>query len=180
MLPIYNIVLDNLEGLTKMSLVQAPAVESNFIAFSEEARMEFSVDEEQHNVFGVALRADYPIYRDFYGGCYVVFSKEVINALYQKFMIEDKLGLVSLDHNTDTEGVHLIQSFIKDDTKGINPTGFEDIENGSWFVCYHIDNPNVWDKIKNGEIKGFSVECTVGLEETEQDDLDSFVDELLK
>lgn len=187
-LPIYNIKVGNNEGITKMSLVLHPAVESDFLAFSEHKKreMKFSIDEEKHNVLGVALRADYPIYRVFGDlECYVVFDKDTIDALYQKFMMEDRGGIVNLEHSEDTDGVHLIQSFIKDKELGINPTGWEDIEDGSWFVMYHISNEEVWEKIKSGEFKGFSVECTVDVnvnedEKTEKEPSDiNTLDELL-
>ena len=63
-----------------MSLVEFPAVEDNFLKFADEQQMQFSVDEEQHIVFGVALRADFPIYRvsQSLGEFYVVFQPHTI------------------------------------------------------------------------------------------------------
>lgn len=168
-LPIYNITLGDLDGITTMSLVDSPAVESDFIAFAEnEQKMLFSLEEEKHIVFGCALRADHPIYRIGKNGeeFYVVFSKDVINQLYEKFMIDGVQNLVDLQHDNDnyTSDVKLIQSFIKDTEKGINPIGFEDLANGSWFVAYKVLNEELWIRIKSGEFNGFSVEAMIGLE----------------
>lgn len=165
-LPIYNIELGDNEGLTKMSLVDAPAVESNFLAFSEQKELKFSLFEEQRIVFGVALRADFPIYRysPNMGEYYVIFSKDVINKLYEKFMIDSNFNKINLNHTTDTKGVHLIQSFLKDTKHGLNPSGFEEINDGSWFVAYKVLNEDVWNKIKSGEYNGFSVELWAELE----------------
>ena len=78
-LPLYQIELGEAKGLTKMSLVDWPAVESNFLAFSEQKELKFSYDDEQRIILGVALRADYPIYRnDINGEYFVNFSKDVI------------------------------------------------------------------------------------------------------
>lgn len=182
-LPIYNIVLDDAQGITKMSLVDAPAVESDFIAFSkQDVPLQFSVDEQQHIVLGVALRADFPIYRRDKSGYeyFVVFHKDTIKQLRDKFMKEQRTNLVNLDHTEDTEGCYLIDSFIKDTSKGIAPSGFDDITDGSWFVAYKIDNPDVWKQVQDGTFKGFSIEGTFCLvEQKQEDDLDDILDDLL-
>jgi len=165
-LPIFNIVLGNSEGLTKMSLVEYPAVESDFLAFEKQEALKFSVDEEQHIVFGCALRADFPIYREDarLGEYYVVFSKDTIKELYEKFMRDEHYKDVNLEHSKNTNGVYLIQSFIKNTNKGINPVGFENVEDGSWFTAYKVENEDVWKEVKDGKFKGFSVEMFGELE----------------
>lgn len=182
-LPIYNVTLGDLDGITTMSLVDFPAVESDFIAFAEDKqKMLFSLEDDQHIIFGCALRADHPIYRigknkeEFY----VVFSKDVINQLYEKFMIDGVQNLVDLQHNNNdyTDDVKLICSFIKDTEKGLNPVGFEDIADGSWFVAYKVLNADLWKRIKSGEFNGFSVEAIIGLE-TQKHSSES-IDDLIK
>lgn len=175
--PVYNIVLGDSEGVLKMSLVANPAIEENFLAFSEDIK--FSVNEEQRIVFGPSLRADYPIYRydSKRGEYYVVFNKETIDQLYQKFMSDNRTHAVNLEHNTDVTGVYMIQSFIKDADKGIDPKGFESVSNGSWFTAYKVENDKVWESIKSGEFKGFSVEGLFELEE--YDELDELINEIL-
>lgn len=190
MLPIYEIKLGDCEGVTKMSLVSSPAVESNFIAFAKDEPMQFSIDEEQHNVFGVALRADYPIYRrsERLGEYYVVFTKDVIRQLYDKFMKNYGDKGVNLEHSKDTTGVYMVQSFLKSTAAGIVPKGFDDIAEGSWFVMYHIDNPEVWLQVKSGVFNGFSVECVVDLSEqpvgieaqSQKDELEELINKILE
>lgn len=182
MLPTYNITLDDLAGLTKMSLVHSPAVQSAFLTFASNTKMNFSIDEEKRIVFGCALRADFPIYRVLPNGeeCFVVFTREVIEELVKKFMLEQKGTLVNLEHNTDITGVYLIESLIKDTPRGISPTGFEDIADGSWFVAYKVDNEDVWQRVKNGDFTGFSVECIIGItpKEDEINDLNDLIKQL--
>jgi hypothetical protein len=52
----------------------------------------------------------------------------------------------------------MVQYFIKDTAKGVNPSGFEDIADGSLFAEYHVVNDEVWQKVKAGEFRGFSLE----------------------
>ena len=174
-----------------MSLVAAPAVESDFLKFSKEQPIRLSVDEDQHIVLGVALRCDYPIYRRSASGqeFYVMFDTASIKTIYEKFMKNP--NKVNLEHSVDTEGVYLIQSFIKNTESGINPVGFEDIENGSWFTAYKVENEDVWQKIKTGELNGFSIEGMFTLLDTdidieqefkkdnEPDEMEALIDELL-
>lgn len=184
-LPIYKIQLGDTLGIQKMSLVEWPAVESDFLKFSnDKISLKFSINEDKRIVFGVALRADYPIYRisPGIGEYYVVFEADTIKQLYEKFMIEGKTSQVNLEHTTDTTGVYLIQSFLKDVDNGINPKGFEDIEDGSWFVAYKVENDEVWNRVKSGEFRGFSVEGFFELEKTKEptvSELEALIDDLI-
>lgn len=180
MLPIYRVQLGDEEGITRMSLVKEAAVQTQFLTLAEKTQQKYSADMLEHNVFGCALRANFPIYRrdNNLGEYYVVFDREVIKQMYQKFMIENRGGLVNLDHTgSDITGVHLIQSYIKDTNKGIDPKGFEEVEDGSWFVMYHIDNPEVWTQVLTNQFTGFSIECDIEL--TDEDEIDSLIDEII-
>lgn len=187
-LPIYNIILGEADGIQIMSLVDFPAVEVDFLKFNKDShKLSFSVDDEQRIVFGCALRADYPIYRynQRIGEYYVVFTKETIKELYEKFMTDGSVLNVNLNHDKLTDGVTLIQSFIKDTEKGISPVGFEDCADGSWFCAYKITNDEVWNSVKNGEFNGFSVEGNFELEPAQFEkqekvgEFDELVDSLL-
>ena len=190
-LPLYNIVLGEADGIEIMSLVEHPAVERDFLAFEKQkqlaknaeayrAEAKFSLNEEQHIVFGVAIRADFPIYRIDNSGYeyYVIFNKETIKQLRDKFMYDKRTDLVNLEHSKGANNIYLIDSFIKDTSKGISPAGFEDIEDGSWFVSYKVDNEQVWNKIKSGEFRGFSIEGV--FEFTPKDELEDLIDEILQ
>lgn len=179
-LPVYRITKGTID---KMSLVEFPAVEENFLCFTKDSQLQFSVDEEKRIVFGVALRADYPIYRvDNLGReYYVVFEKEAIEELMLNFLTSTN-NAVNLEHTYDTDKVKIVYSFIKDTEKGLNPINFTDVEEGSWFVGYKILDDALWQQCKNGEFNGFSVEGMFELEEEVQptETIDSIIDELLK
>lgn len=164
-LPIYEAYIDTGDtqtGMFVISLVKEPAIESDFLSFSKDkVQMKYKiVNEEQQKVFGAVAIADKPIYRIDESGFeyYIVFNKETISKMSEKYF---KMGLqnnVDTDHNFKLEdGVTLTQMFIKDSEKGINPTGFEDVTDGSLFAEYHIENYEVWKDIKEGKYKGFSL-----------------------
>lgn len=120
-------------------------------------------DEDQRIVSGALMLADTPIYRNDGGGkeYYVVFPKETISKIVLKFFKKGYQSNVNLMHdaNQAVEGVTMFESWITDQSRGIKPMqGFEDAPDGSWFGSFKVENDDVWNKIKNGEYKGFSVE----------------------
>lgn len=184
-LPIYKIVINDAEtGIDRISLVQMPAVESNFLAFAKDKKqVMFSANEEQQMITGVLARADYPIYRydDQLGEYYVQFGKDVIKEMAEKLLIDGHQNWVNIEHieNSDVDGVYMLEMFIKDTNKGINPTGFDDISDGSLFATFKVRNPKVWEYIKNGTFKGFSIEGLFGFEEAKSED-EKIYDEILE
>lgn len=150
-------------GVLRVSLVDSPAVESDFVAYDkqEQKALYKITDEEKQRVFGCVLRADYPIYRrdKDNGEYYIVFKADEIRAFAQKYLAESKQNNVDLEHDgTDIEGAEMVQYFIKDTAGGIAPEGFDDVADGSLFAEYQITDADLWDRIKDGEFHGFSVE----------------------
>lgn len=171
-LPIYNVMLtdDDETGVDLVSLVDDPAVQRDFLKFSEHTKpLKFSIDdEEKHIVTGLIMSCDTPIYRYEAGSeFYVVFPRETILELMLRFVNSDGTKSSNLNHAQGVDGVRMFESYIKDSPRGISPQGFEDIPEGSWFGSFKIDNPEVWDSIKSGEYNGFSIEGTFLLEEQE-------------
>lgn len=158
---------DTMTGLTAVSLVDCPAVERDFLLFDKQ-KMLFKADEDKQIISGIALLADTPIYRRNQNGeFYVVFEKDTIRQLVEKY---SKLGMfnsVNLQHKSDTftDKVYLIESLIIDKSRGICPTEFSDCPDGSWYVSYYVEDKALWDEIKTGDwFNGFSVEITANLE----------------
>lgn len=149
-------------GVLRVSLVDAPAVESDFVSYGENERPKLYevTDEEKRRVFGVVLRADYPIYRaDEQGEYYIIFRPDDIRAFAQKYLADGLQNEVDLNHDFKSiEGAQMVQYFIKDTEGGIAPAGFEEIADGSLFAEYQITDEDLWQRIKDGEFKGFSVE----------------------
>ena len=167
-LPLYELMFDdnddNALGCSKISLVEDPAVEEFFLKFSKddqekEHKSFYFKDDSKRVITGIAMRADYPIYRNQDGKeFYVQFSKDTIDKMMQKFMKEQRLFEISLDHNQDVRDCYLIESFIINKDRGICPNEFSDVEDGSWIISVKIENQDVWNKICSGDVKGFSIE----------------------
>lgn len=170
-LPIYEISIDGATGIYSVALVKRPAMLSTWQVFADqEQKIKFAVtDEEQHKVLAVLCRADFPIYRrsEEMGEFYVVFNKETIEDMTQKMLRDGFHESINVEHDDDyyIDGVELTQIFIKNSAKGINPAGFEDIEEGSAFCEYKITSPEVWDAIKQGVFTGISLEGFFNLKE---------------
>lgn len=161
--PLYELMIDDdaALGIDKVSLVSSPAVEIDFQCFDKDVPLKqcFSTDDEKRRVFGCVLRADFPIYRR--NGDYeyfIKFSKDTIQKIAEKMLADNNQNRINLEHNWDTRDVHMTQVFIKNIDRGISPKGFDDVEDGSLFAEYQILSDNLWEDIKNGEFKGFSVE----------------------
>lgn len=169
--PIYNISIEEDEfdlGLTKMSLVEYPAVNVPFLKFSENdiVKETFSTNKDKKIVTSVALLADTPIKRiDDYGNLYyVVFNKEIIGKLVNKFFKDDLIKSVNINHFEDTDKAYLIESYFVNEELGIKPKGIHSTD-GSWIVSYKILDDDLWNDIKEGKLNGFSVEIQAYLEE---------------
>lgn len=164
-LPTYQLIIDDSMSselqVDYVALVDSPAIEKNFLAFSKE--LKFAINEEKQELFGPAMLAEVPIYRrDSQLGEYnVVFDKETIYAIAQKFFekgFQQNFNLMH-DPNQKCSGVFVFQSYIVDSEQGRPaPKGYEDAKDGSWFLGVKCNNADVWAKVKSGDIKGFSVE----------------------
>lgn len=168
----YIIVNDDANiGVDAISLVDMPAVEKNFLCFSEEKQpVKMKFDNSKHIITGVVCLADTPIYRynEFYGEYYVVFTKETIEKMVEKFAKMDLFKSVNLQHDDDkfVDGIYMVESYITNKQRGINPIEFADIPDGSWVASYKVENEALWGEIINGnKLNGFSLQGMFELEE---------------
>jgi hypothetical protein len=165
-LPIYELQIDDINGSAEVdfvALVDRPAVQRNFLKFAEDKKMRFQIDdEEQRIISGVLMLADTPIYRnDGVQEYYVVFTAETIAEIVQKFFSKGYQNNVNLMHDSGQklEGLTMFESWVKDSKRGVRALkGFDDVPDGSWFGSYKVYDDATWEKIKSGEVLGFSVE----------------------
>jgi len=166
-LPIYELriqedLADDAE-VSFVALVDKPAIQKDFLVFNEQ-RLAFAIqDDEQHIISGPLMLADEPIIRNNakYGQHFIKFSAETIKEIAIKFSKKGYQKNVNLMHddNMQLDGLVMFESFIVDSKRGIKPmNGFEDVKDGSWFGSFYVENPQAWDLIKQGKVKGFSVE----------------------
>ena len=136
--------------------------EQHFAAPKEKAAFAIQ-DEDKHIISGPLMLADEPIYRNNskFGEHYVIFKPETIKDISIKFAKKGYQQNVNLMHdsNMQLDGLVMFESFIVDRSRGILPMeGFEDAKDGSWFGSFYVENPQAWQLIKDGKVKGFSVE----------------------
>ena len=120
-------------------------------------------DEEQKVVVGPAMLPNISIPRkdeetgDIY---YVKFSEETIKEIAMKYMKEARTNETNTDHEVNNAGAYIFESWIVEDPKTdkANTVYGYDVPKGTWMVKMKVDDKETWRRIKNGELKGFSVE----------------------
>jgi hypothetical protein len=131
---------------------------------SSEEEMTFSVfNAEQRLVVGPAMIPDKMIIRrnEITGEIYYVyFTAETIKKLQQKFMQEKLLDKTNIEHGRKfLSGVDVVESWIVEDSKLDKQQVFGmDYPKGTWMISMKVNNDDTWDKVKDGKLKGFSVQ----------------------
>ena len=182
-IPVYDaLITDEETGMMKISLVDDPAVMSDFLAFDNIRKMQmYSVtDDEKRLVRGVVMRADFPIYRmdERMGEYYIIYKPETIRKMAEKYLAESRQNILNAMHRgEDLPDIYMVQYFIKGD--GVSVDGFDDIADGSLFAEFHILNDEVWNAVKAGDYKGFSLEGFFDLApERDKQTVEEIVDDL--
>lgn len=151
-----------------ISMVESPAIESDFVALSkEEEKRVFLESEERHMVYGAALIPDKDIYRN--NGeqeFYISFTKESIEKMSQDFMKNYRQNEVTLDHDEMANDITITESWLVEDPykDKANALGIN-VPKGTWMVGMKVNQIDVWERVKSGELKGFSVESMISLED---------------
>ena len=163
-IPTYSaIISDDNEGILVISLVDAPATETNWMCFKEQENIKFSiVNEDEHILAGVVMVADKPIYRIAPDGTefYIVFSKDVIKRMAEKMLSDNTFNNIDIQHDGNIiphDKVKLVELFIADEAKGIKPN-YLDVPDGSLLANYKIYDEELWQMAKSGTLNGFSLE----------------------
>ena len=124
----------------------------------------FAVDKaDQHVLCGIAMVPDMEIFRKDENGdpYYVKFSAETIAKIQEKFMRELRNQATNLDHMEDTPaGAYVFESYIVEDPASDKANTVYNLgaPKGAWIVKMRVTNEKVWQAIKAGKYKGFSIE----------------------
>ena len=173
-LPVYEALISSEDdGIITISLVDDPAVESDFVCFAKDTGKQLFAlsDTSEHLITGCLMKADTPIYRNDNGyEYYIVFSKETIKTMAQKMLADSTFKNIDTQHNGELlpqGALTLMELYIKDSTKGIDPN-FVDIPDGSLMSTFKVNSDDIWNECLNGDfLNGFSLE---GFFETKQVD----------
>lgn len=151
-------------GVDYVALVDDPAIIRTWQAFnSQTSHFKFFEQGDRRIVMGPLMIPNMPIYRndEVHGEHYVMYSKDAIEKIVRKFFRQKNTGNVNLMHQPSAtlSDVYMIESWVTDSTRGIHPPdGMNNYPEGTWFGTYRIENDSVWNEVKAGTFKGFSVE----------------------
>jgi len=170
MLPTYEIIFEEgkVDGVFGISLVEDPAIQSNFIALSKQQKIKLStIDNEKRILLGAVLVPDLPIYRNQNGMEFnIVFSADTIRKSMENFFKQSYQQNSSLEHDQEIDGVTFVESWIKEDDVHDKSVAYGINEpNGTWFATMKVDNDEIWNNyVKTGQVKGFSIDGMFDLE----------------
>ncbi len=157
------------EGVYALSVVENPAMQDMWIALSEQPQqIELAeVDEEKRLLLGAALIPNKKIYRNIDGNeFYITFKEETIEKLAHNFFKNQNNNNSSLEHEVKLEGMSVVEGWTVQDPNNDKSNAFgKTYEKGTWVTMMKVDNEEMWEKVKNGEIKGFSIDALLGLQE---------------
>ena len=151
---------EKLNGIEAVSIVEFPAIESNFVALSEHLKLA-KVDDEKKILMGAALIPNKNIYRkngdDEY---YIFFSDDTVRKASELFLMNSNQNNATLEHEKKLKDLSVVESWIVEDTEmdkskkyGLNAPV------GTWMVSMKVNNDAIWnDFVKTGKVKGFSIE----------------------
>lgn len=161
----YDVAFDS--DVYCISLVQDPAIEVNYVALSKEKPLQILLEkEDKHIIVGCALVPDKPIYRrDGDEEFYIQFSKETIEKLAHNYLANDRVYSFSTDHKDVADDVYIIETWLKTSENDKSKDYDLDVPIGSWMVMAKVENDEIWNRIKEGELQGFSIEAFVNLDE---------------
>lgn len=152
---------DVTNGITAVSVVNSPAIEENFIALQKHEIELKKVDEEKRILMGAALIPNKQIYRvnEKKEEYYIFFSEQTIRKASELFLMRSNQNNATYEHKDKLNGMSVVESWLIEDEKmdKSRKYGFE-LPVGTWMISMKVNNDEVWNDVKEGKVKGFSIE----------------------
>ena len=171
-LPLFDITLDDIEqGMYKISLVDKPAIEENFIYFNEVKKIEMFSNDERKEVVGPIMIPNKEILRHSpdMGYYYVRFTEDTIRDIMYKYSKEGLFNAFGINHAHDTEDVVMLEVWMKESENDKSKDYGYNLPNGTVFVKAKIESDELFSSIKSGEINGFSIEIKADIKPTNKE-----------
>ena len=152
---------DETSGIEAISVVETPAIEENFVALNKHELQLKEVNKEKRILMGAALIPDKSIYRrnDKGDEYYIYFSKDTVRRASELFFKRSNHKNATYEHKQPIEGMTIVESWIVENTKKDKSAHYGlNVPEGTWMVSMKVDNDEIYEKAKNGEVKGFSIE----------------------
>jgi hypothetical protein len=150
-------------GVFCVGHVATPAVGATLVMFGDESNLIEFQDDEKQIVYSVAMRPNINIPRKNINGepAMVFYSEKTVEDLQQNFFKKSAHIGTTVNHDKNVrKDVYAFESWIVQDPEKDKATilGMA-VEKGDWVLGQKVDNPEVWQKIKNRELQGFSIEA---------------------
>jgi len=164
---IRELVIDNNSeelAIDAISLVSAPAIEQDFVYFGKEKNnLTFAkVDNEKRMLVSPALIPNKQIFRydpNTDSEYYVYFSPDTVRKASELYLKHNNHHKATYEHQDRVSGVLTTESWIIEDTKMDKSRLYGyNLPKGTWMVSMKINNDDLWQKVKDGELKGLSIE----------------------
>jgi len=164
---IRELVIDNNSeelAIDAISLVSAPAIEQDFVYFGKEKNnLTFAkVDDEKRMLVSPALIPNKQIFRydpNTDSEYYVYFSPDTVRKASELYLKHNNHHKATYEHQDRVSGVLTTESWIIEDTKMDKSRLYGyNLPKGTWMVSMKINNDELWQKVKDGELKGLSIE----------------------
>jgi len=152
---------DEASGIDAISLVETPAIESNFIALNKHELLLKEIDSEKRILMGPALIPDKSIYRRNDNGdeYYIYFSKDTVRKASELFFKKSNHQNATYEHERKIDNMTIVESWIVEDpAKDKTALYGMDVPAGTWMVSMKVDDEKIYNDAKEGTIKGFSIE----------------------
>lgn len=168
-LPLFDISLEDIaQGMYKISLVDKPAIEEDFIHFNEVEKVQMFADEKKKEVVGPIMIPNKEILRfsPEMGYYYVRFTAETIQEIMYKYSKEGLFNAFGINHQNDTDDVVMLEVWTKESDNDKSKDYGYNLPNGTVFVKAKIESDELFTAIENGEINGFSIEIKADIKPT--------------
>ena len=152
---------DEASGIDAISLVETPAIESNFIALNKHELLLKEIDSEKRILMGPLLIPDKSIYRRNDNGdeYYIYFSKDTVRKASELFFKKSNHQNATYEHEKKIDNMTIVESWIVEDpAKDKTALYGMDVPAGTWMVSMKVDDEKIYNDAKEGTIKGFSIE----------------------
>lgn len=148
-------------GVEAISVVEEPAIESDFVALKSQEFKFAEADKEKKILIGPLLIPNKPIFRkDSEKEYYIYFSRNTVLKASQMFLKAGNQSNSTLEHEVELKGLTLVESWIVEDPEMDKSKLYNmSLPKGTWVGTVKVENDDIWDNyVKTGKVKGFSIE----------------------
>lgn len=151
---------DEKSGIQAVSVVMSPAIEENFIHLSKHEIELKEIDAEKRIILGPALIPNKQIFRTNAKNeqYYIYFSEATVRKASELFLMNGNQNNATLEHNVKLKDMSIVESWIVEGKNDKSQNYGFNFPQGTWVIAMKVNNDEVWNKVKNKEIKGFSIE----------------------